>query len=125
MIGRDPSLDAWAIEQLQETQARSEHEVHGLGLPDGDPWPGAGAVRIECEDNRQGRRELFLSARPVRLGQVELILDLKTQAPGRDRPHGKIVNMALSPDALRDFAQMLLDAADEAERNKPRPRPVR
>jgi len=37
MIGRDPSLDAWAIEQLQETQARSEHEVHGLGLPDGDP----------------------------------------------------------------------------------------
>lgn len=124
MTNRSPELDAWAIQQLQETQARAEHEVYDLGLPEGEPFPGAGAVLLECEDNRQGKRTLFLSARPVRLGQVELIVDLKTQAPGRERPHGKIVNMALSPQALRDFAQTLLDAADEAERNKPRPKSV-
>lgn|SRR3989338_10888243 len=125
MNGDDSELDAWSIKQLQETQARTEHESYDLGLPEGDAWPGAGAVMLECEDNRQGRRALFLSARPVRLGQVELIVDLKAQAPGRDRPHGKIVNMAVSPQALRDLAVMLLDAADEAERNKPRPKPVR
>lgn len=125
MTNRSPELDAWAIRQLQETQARAEHEVYDLGLPEGETFPGAGAVLLECEDNRQGKRTLFLSARPVRLGQVELIIDLKTKAPGRERSHGKIVNMALSPEALRDLAQTLLDAADEAERNKPRPKSVR
>lgn len=125
MDSKNGELEAWSIQQLRETQARAEHEVYDLGLPEGEPWPGAGAVLLECEDNRQGRRSLFLSARPVLLGQVELIIDLKVQAPGRDRPHGKIVNMAVSPQALRDLAQTLLDAADEADRNKPRPKSIR
>lgn len=125
MSGNNPELDAWSIRQLQETQARAEHEAYDLGLPEGEPWPGAGAVLLECEDNRQGKRALFLSARPVRLGQVDLIVDLKAQPPGRARPHGKVVNMTVSPEALRDLATMLLEAADEAERNKPRPKSVR
>jgi hypothetical protein len=125
MIGKDPHLDAWAISQLQETQARADHEVFDLGLPESDPWTGAGAVSIASEDNRQGSRTLFLSARPVRLGQVELIADLVTQQPGKERTHRKIVNLAASPDALRDLARVLLNAAEEADHKKPRPKPVR
>ncbi|WP_421737978.1 hypothetical protein [Caulobacter sp.] len=125
MVDRDPHLDAWAIEQIQQTQARAEHKTWGLGLPEDEPWPGAGAVSIEAEDNRQGKRALFLTARPVRLGQVELIAELTTQAAGKDRQHRKLVNLTASPDALRDFARMLLEAADEGDRNRPRPKSVR
>jgi hypothetical protein len=125
MSDRDPHLTAWAIEQLQTTQARTEHTVHGLGLPDGQPFPGAGGVTLESEDNHQGRRTLLLTARPVRLGQVELLAELTTQAPGRDRSHRKLVNLTATPESLRQLAYKLLDAADEADRNKPRPKPVR
>jgi hypothetical protein len=125
MTGKDPHLKAWAIEQLQATQARSDHSVHDLGLPDEEPFPGAGGVTFESEDNRQGRRALLLTARPVLLGQVELLVELTTQAPGRARPHRKLANLAATPEALRQLAYTLLDAADEADRNKPRPKPVR
>ncbi len=125
MTGNDPKLNGWAIEQLQATQARAEHAVHDLGLPDETPIPGAGGVTFESEDNRQGRRRLLLTARPVLLGQVELLAELSTQPPGRARPHRKLVNLTATPEALRDLAYALLDAADEADRNKPRPKPVR
>ena len=110
MIDKDPHLEAWAIDQLQATQARSEHSVHDLGLPDEEPFPGAGGVTFESEDNRQGRRALLLTARPVLLGA---------------RPHRKLVNLTATPEALRQLAYTLLEAADEADRNKPRPKPVR
>lgn len=110
---------------MEETQARAEYEVCDLGLPEGETFSCPVAVLLECEDNPQGKRTLFLSARPVRLGQVELVIDLKTKAPGRERSQGKIVNLALSPEALRNLAQTLLDAANEAERNKPRLKSVR
>lgn len=125
MTSKDPNLTGWAIEQLQATQARADHTVHDLGLPDEAPIPGAGGVTFESEDNRQGRRTLMFTARPVLLGQVELLAELTTQLPGRARPHRKLVNLSATPEALRQLAYTLLDAADEADRNKPRPKPVR
>lgn len=123
MDASDPHLNAWAIGRLQETQAQVDHVVFDLGESDVG-IPGAGGVSIASEDNRQGLRTLFLTARPVLLGQVELIAELITQAPGK-KPHKKIANLSATPDALRDLARVLLDAADAADEKRPRPKPIR
>jgi len=124
MDASDPHLNAWAIGRLQETQAQVDHVVFDLGVESDVGIPGAGGVSIASEDNRQGLRTLFLTARPVLLGQVELIAELITQAPDK-KPHKKIANLSATPDALRDLARVLLDAADAADEKRPRPKPIR
>lgn len=124
MDASDPHLNAWAIGRLQETQAQVDHVVFDLGVESDVGIPGAGGVSIASEDNRQGLRTLFVTARPVLLGQVELIAELITQAPDK-KPHKKIANLSATPDALRDLARVLLDAADAADDKRPRPQPVR
>lgn len=123
MTGSDPHLNAWAVGQLQETQAQVDHVVFDLGVDTDVGIPGAGGVSIASEDNRQGLRTLFLTARPVLLGQVELLAELITQAPDK-KPHRKIASLSATPDALRDLARVLLEAADAADELRPRPTPV-
>lgn len=125
MISKNPGLTGWAIDQRRETQARTEHHVHDMGVRGSEPIPGAGGVTIECEDNRLGRRTLVVTARPVLLGGVEVVVDLSTQAPDRQRSHSKSVQLDATPDALRDLARKLLEAADQADANRPRPKTVR
>jgi hypothetical protein len=121
MSVKDPHLQRWAIEHQQETQARSEHQAYAIGPKGSGAMPGAGGVQFDHEDNQRGKRSLVFEARPVLLGRVEIRAQLTTQAPDQVRGHRKTAYITATPQALRDLARQLLETADAADRNKPRP----
>jgi hypothetical protein len=120
----DPHLARWTLEQRAERQETSSHETFALGLGEG-PMPHAGGIQINSSDNVVGERELELNVRPVLLGQVEVVVQLTTQAPGASRPHRKRAYLHASPEAMRELAWRLLETADAAEKLKLKPKPVR
>jgi hypothetical protein len=66
-------------------------------------------------DNVNGVREAYIATRPVNLGRVEITVSIESQAKGASRRHRKLAWMTATPKAAREFAALLIDAADEAE----------
>lgn len=126
MDDSNPHLTRWVLDERQERQETSSHEVYAIGLGGpGGPLEGAGGIAIHSSDNAIGRRLLELDVRPVLLGQAEVRVRLTTHAPKSKRPHSKHAYLYASPTALREFARQLLETADAADKLRLKPKPVR
>ena len=123
-MSKDPRLSGFSLQQQEKHQARTEHHVYALGVPGAEAIEGAGGVSIACDDLLTGGRNLVLTLRPVQLGRIEVVVDLATQPAGRSKAHRKSAQLIASAQAMRDLSRVLLEAADAADANRPRPKPV-
>jgi hypothetical protein len=121
----DPQLQSWAKSWEEERNDRVNHQLFGRLRPGSDmPMPGWGGIRLVASNDEAGTRTVDIEFRPVVLGKVEFRIELTTQKPGARKPHAKRLFVAARPAALRELAAMLLETAEVAEKNRPRPRPV-
>lgn len=115
----------FAMEDREAREATNTHKTFRFGFKGGtDAMPGAGGISIRSADNEHGARDLEIVVRPVLLGLVEWYVTLAAQAIGR-KGQSKRAFLYTTPAAAREFAAQLLAAADEADRTRPRPRPVK
>lgn len=125
MVTKDPAWVRWAAEQREARQAKNIHRAFTFGIGTGEPTPGAGGIEVHSSDNENGARDLDIALRPVLLGLVEWRVQITTRGVSATRPHSKSTYLYTTPAALREFAAQLLETADEADKARPRPRPLK
>ena len=113
---RDEITTAFSLELRRERQVVTHSEVESWIPPSGSKIPkGFGRLLLTHTDNVNGFREAYISTRPVNLGRVEMTVSIESQALGASRRHRKLAWMTATPKAAREFAALLIDAAEEAE----------
>jgi hypothetical protein len=97
-----------------ERQTSDTTESFRRGM--GEPLPGWVGFTATTEDNVDGRRTIVLETRPHITGAVEMTVTVERNAIGK-QPSNRRVSVNMKPSALREYAAMLLETADEAEAN--------
>jgi hypothetical protein len=113
---RDEVSTSFSLELRRERQEVTRSEVEGwIPLSGSTISKGFGRLLLTYSDNVNGIREAYILTRPVNLGRVEMTVSIESQAVGALRRHRKLAWMTATPKAARDFAALLIDAAEEAE----------
>ena len=113
---RDEALVAWTLERIRERQQVTSSTVLYWSPPgSAEGLKGSGRLHLTFTDNVEGFRQVFVDVNPILRGKVAINLQTETEAKGATRRHSKRAFMEATPDAVRKFAALLLEAADEAD----------
>jgi hypothetical protein len=123
---RDEGLTSWVIERIREREEVTAFEVLCWDPVGGrPPYIGCGRLHLKHVDNLNGSREVSIDVHPILPGRIEVRVRVETQAKGGLRAHSEAVSMTATPEAIRKFAALLVDAAAEVEEiarvNRPQP----
>lgn len=101
----------------RERQEVCTSTAHGrYDLASGEPMPGWGGLEARRKD-LDGGQAATVNVQPTVLGQVSFNVIVATQASDASRPHSKTVYVEASIEDARYFAQVLLEAANIAEKH--------